>query len=84
MLPITQLNFGYTQAGSSNHTLGRMECFGRVVFTGQPGSCEDLWMMGHTLSGFYSVKGSGKINTVYCDMNKIPGEEGSTEFEYYY
>ena len=61
-----------------------MECFGRVVFTGQPGSCEDLWMMGHTLSGFYSVKGSGKINTVYCDMNKIPGEEGSTEFEYYY
>nr|CAH0106935.1 unnamed protein product [Daphnia galeata] len=57
VLPVTRLNFGRTQLATSSgvHTLGRFECSGSVALTGLPGSCEDLWLIGHTLNGIYSV-----------------------------
>ena len=78
ILPITRLNFGRTQLETSSgvHTLGRFECTGQVAVTGMPSSCEDLWRMGHTLSGLYSVVGSSMIESVYCDFAKLPNDSG--------
>lgn len=58
-----------------------MECNGKVVLDGMPASCEDLWRIGYTLSGLYSIKGSSsnKVETVYCDFNKLPGDEGKNK-----
>jgi hypothetical protein len=39
-----------------------------------PTSCGDLRKMGHQLSGFFSVKGSKKLEVVYCDF--YPNENG--------
>jgi hypothetical protein len=77
-LPITRLNFGRTQLETSSgvHTLGRFECTGQVAVNGMPKSCEDLWKIGHTLSGLYSVMGSQMIESLYCDFNKLPGDSG--------
>ncbi|EFX69010.1 C1q and tumor necrosis factor-related protein 5 [Daphnia pulex] len=33
-----------------------------------PTSCTDLQRMGHKLSGFFSVKGSNKMEMIYCDF----------------
>ena len=59
-LPITRLNFGKTQLVSSSgvHTLGRLECTGQVAVVGIPKSCADLWRIGHSLRGLYSVMGT--------------------------
>lgn len=76
---MTQLNFGRTIAptSKSRHTLGRLECSGKVVLDGMPASCQDLWRIGYSLSGLYSVKGSSnKVETVYCDLTKLPGDQG--------
>ncbi|KAK4011381.1 hypothetical protein OUZ56_020495 [Daphnia magna] len=56
-LPITKLNFGRTQLPISSgvHTLGPFECSGQVAVNRMPSSCEDLWKIGHTLSGLHSV-----------------------------
>ena len=77
-LPVTRLNFGRTQLESSSgvHTLGRFECTGQVSVSGMPKSCTDLWKIGHTLSGIYSVMGSAYVETVYCDFAKLPNEQG--------
>lgn len=81
LLPVTTLNFGRTIAPTSTnrHTLGRLECSGKVVLNGMPSSCQDLWRIGYTLSGLYSIKGSSsnKIETVYCDFSKLPGDQGA-------
>ncbi len=46
-----------------------------------PTSCEDLQRMGHKLSGFYSVKGSKKMETVYCEF--YPNQNGTvTSFSF--
>jgi hypothetical protein len=78
ILPITRLNFGRTQQSYSSgvHTLGRFECTGQVAVTGMPTSCADLWRIGHTLSGLYSVKGVQMVESVYCDFSKLPDEAG--------
>ncbi|XP_046456833.1 uncharacterized protein LOC124203958 isoform X2 [Daphnia pulex] len=78
VLPITRLNFGRTQLETSSgvHTLGRLVCTGLVTFTGLPKSCKDLWLIGHTLNGFYSVMGSAKMESVYCDFTKLPDDAG--------
>ncbi|EFX82472.1 hypothetical protein DAPPUDRAFT_241138 [Daphnia pulex] len=78
LLPITRLNFGRTiLAGSSgNYTLGRLECSGQMAVTGMPKSCEDLWWIGHTLTGLYSVMGTAMVENVYCDFTKLPSEAG--------
>ena len=34
-----------------------------------PTSCFDLERMGHKLSGFFSVKGSIKMEMIFCDFN---------------
>jgi hypothetical protein len=76
VLPITRLNFGRTQLETSSgvHTLGRLVC--TLTFSGLPKSCEDLWLIGHTLSGFYSVMGSAMMESVYCDFTKLPDDAG--------
>jgi hypothetical protein len=33
-----------------------------------PTSCEDLRRMGQKINGFFLVKGSRKMETVYCDF----------------
>ncbi|XP_046446328.1 uncharacterized protein LOC124195793 isoform X1 [Daphnia pulex] len=80
LLPVTKLNFGRTVAPASvnRHTLGRFECSGKVVLNGMPSSCQDLWRIGYTLSGLYSIKGSSskKVETVYCDFSKEPDNQG--------
>ncbi|XP_046458980.1 uncharacterized protein LOC124205578 [Daphnia pulex] len=41
-----------------------------IVDIGQmPTSCADLERTGHKLSGFFSVKGSKKMEMIYCDFN---------------
>ncbi len=74
VLPVTRLNFGRTQLTTSSgiHTLGQFECSGSVSLTGLPTSCKDLWLIGHTLNGFYSVMGSAMMESVYCDFTKLP------------
>jgi hypothetical protein len=39
-----------------------------------PSSCFDLERMGHKLSGFFSVKGSNKMEMIFCDFN--PNQNG--------
>ena len=53
----TCLNFGRTQLASLSgiHMLGRFECTGQVAVVGRPKSCADLWRIGPSLSGSYSV-----------------------------
>ena len=77
-LPITQLNFGRTQfeISSGAHTLGRFECTGQVSVNGMPRSCFDLWKIGHTLSGIYSIMGSNYTESVYCDFARLPTDQG--------
>jgi hypothetical protein len=78
-LPVMRLHFGRTLAEASfgRHLLGRLECSGTFDFDGMPDSCERLWLMGHRLNGFYNVKGSKEMRSVYCDFRKIPGDEGT-------
>ena len=79
LLPITRVNFGrlLTALSSGHYRLGRLECTGFVAFEGMPGSCEDLKRIGHQFSGFYTVKVNSKVQTIYCDMSKLPGDEGN-------
>ena len=76
ILPVTRLNFGRTQLATSSgvHTLGRLVCSGSVAVNGFPTSCEDLWFIGHTLNGLYSVKGEKMIESIYCDFTQLPGD----------
>jgi hypothetical protein len=48
------------------------------VANGMPTSCADLNNMGHTLSGFYSVRGASMMESVYCDFTKLPNDPGNT------
>jgi hypothetical protein len=47
-----------------------------ISINGLPSSCADLQIIGHTLNGFYSVMGSAKMESVYCDFTKLPSDEG--------
>jgi hypothetical protein len=47
-----------------------------VAINGLPSSCADLKMIGHIWSGFYSVMGSAKMESVYCDFTKPTGDAG--------
>ena len=72
-LPVTKLNFGRTLTTSSYgiHTLGKLECSGRATVDRMAESCDDLWKIGHTLNGFYDVKGDKQVRSVYCDFTKL-------------
>ena len=76
VLPVTRLNFGRTQLATSSgiYTLGRLVCTGSVALIGLPTSCEDLWLIGHTLNGFYSIIGAKMIESVYCDFTQLPDD----------
>lgn len=83
LLPVKALNFGrvLAQPAFGKHTLSRLECYGRVLPTNPnrpPSSCQDLWRMGHTLSGYYTVQHSNTFATVFCDMMQIPGQGKTT------
>jgi hypothetical protein len=45
-----------------------------------PTSCADLQRTGHKLSGFFSVKGSKKIEMIYCDFH--PNQNGRIYFTF--
>jgi hypothetical protein len=45
-----------------------------------PTSCADLERTGHKLSGFFSVKGSKKMEIVYCDF--YPNKNGTASFRF--
>jgi hypothetical protein len=47
-----------------------------VAIPGLPSSCGDLKMIGHIWSGFYSVMGLAKMESVYCDFTKLPDDAG--------
>jgi hypothetical protein len=47
-----------------------------VAINGLPSSCGDLKMIGHIWSGFYSVMGLAKMESVYCDFTKLPDDAG--------
>jgi hypothetical protein len=52
-----------------------------VSINGLPSSCADLKSIGHTLSGFYSVMGSTKMESVYCDFTK-PTDDAGKRFRF--
>lgn len=45
-----------------------------------PTSCQDLNLLGHTLSGFYSVQGNKptvtKLQTIYCNFQPSTNKTG--------
>ncbi|XP_046646370.1 uncharacterized protein LOC124336629 isoform X2 [Daphnia pulicaria] len=75
-IPVARLNFGGTLKGFIYHTLGKIQCGGKSKSEGMPRSCEDLWRTGHTLNGIFAVKGSKSIESLYCDFNRRPNENG--------
>lgn len=79
VLPVTRVNFGGTILGSSSgqYKLGRLHCAGQNSVSGMPTSCQDLWFVGHTTSGFYSVKSASQLATVFCDFSKLPNDPGN-------
>jgi hypothetical protein len=80
-LPVKRLNFGgISSKGSGQHTLGRLECKGKVHSKKMPESCEDLWRNGQTIEGLYSVMGNRTMEKVYCDFSKLPNEQGNKQF----
>ena len=78
LLPVSKVNFGRTHSkhSSGRFTLGKFECSGTQPFQGMPSSCEDLKRIGHHFSGLYTVKVNNKVQTIYCDMSKLPGDKG--------
>ena len=47
-----------------------------IPVTEMPSSCQDLKTNGHKLSGFYTVKGTGALRSVYCDFAKSETQAG--------
>jgi hypothetical protein len=45
-----------------------------------PTSCADLQRIGHKLSGFFSVKGSKKMEMIYC--NFLANQNGTASFRF--
>ena len=48
----------------------------QVADSGMPSSCADLRVIGHALSGLYSVMGATQVESVYCDFTKLPTDSG--------
>lgn len=81
-LPVTKLNFGRTKSSMSSgeHRLGLLECSGLETSSPVPSSCEDLKIHGHMLSGIYTVKTEEGLRNVFCNMAKLPGDQGILNF----
>ena len=43
-----------------------------------PKPCADLWRIGHSLSGLYSMMGEKQVESVYCDFIKLPTDSGKS------
>lgn len=92
-MPITRLNFGRTNlvGSSSRFEIGPLECSGsrmssvnegERIITLIPTNCNDLFQIGHVLTGFYSVLvGSTETGThnktlltktIFCDFSQSP------------
>jgi hypothetical protein len=85
LLPITKLYFGgMTSTSVAKHTVGKLECSGRSMTDGMPKSCRQLWLMGHTLSGFYTVMDEENkvLKSVFCDMTRPNEAEGMIQIGY--
>ena len=56
------------------------------VAASMPTSCVDLRVIGHALSGFYTVMGTKQVESVFCDFTKLPSDLGkrSTWLNNYY
>jgi hypothetical protein len=63
---LSEVNITHQQSKSTNGPSGNQ----------YPSSCDDLYKMGHTLSGVYSVIGSRSVETVYCDFYKTQNQLG--------
>ena len=70
VLPVKKLNFGQINFAGGSHTLGKLVCTGKSVSASQhPESCRDLWRIGHTLNGFYTIRGDKHVELVHCDFS---------------
>ncbi|XP_057373212.1 uncharacterized protein LOC130694063 [Daphnia carinata] len=74
-LPFTRFHFSNPFKGSGQHLVTRLRCRGKAKTEPMPRSCEDLWRMGHTLNGIYSVRGDKQVETVLCQFDKLPNEQ---------
>ncbi|KAI9563668.1 hypothetical protein GHT06_011132 [Daphnia sinensis] len=57
------------KATSSSASIGKM-----------PNSCSDLQLIGHKISGLYSVMGNSSVENVYCDFTKESKDEDFQKF----
>ncbi|KAK4026826.1 hypothetical protein OUZ56_015852 [Daphnia magna] len=57
------------RASSSSASIGKM-----------PNSCSDLQLIGHKISGLYSVMGNKSVENVYCDFTKESKDEDFQKF----
>jgi hypothetical protein len=56
--------------------IGYSEVKNKPTYFGMPTSCDNLKGAGHISSGFYSIKGSAMMESVFCDFTKLPSDEG--------
>nr|CAH0105725.1 unnamed protein product [Daphnia galeata] len=75
----TKLNLSQKELDLIRNELIKMSSIDRtneIVDIGQmPTSCADLEKMGHKLSGFFSVRGSKKMEMVYCNFYSNQNEK---------
>jgi len=72
-----QISSVYCDFTKSSTETGYETRYGPAVVSSKPTSCRDLFKMGHTLSGFYDVKGgNNQIAAIYCDFSKSSTETG--------
>ncbi|XP_046645616.1 uncharacterized protein LOC124336056 isoform X2 [Daphnia pulicaria] len=68
-LASTRTELNNTKSAVADLTTKLNDSTREIVDIGEmPTSCEDLQRIGHTLSGFFLVKGSMKMETVYCNF----------------
>ncbi|XP_057379958.1 uncharacterized protein LOC130702306 [Daphnia carinata] len=75
-VPLTRIHFSNPFKRSGQYEVRRLRCHGKAKTEAMPRSCEDLWLMGHTLNGIYSVRGAKQIETVFCQFDTRPNEQG--------
>ncbi|XP_046456425.1 repetitive organellar protein-like isoform X2 [Daphnia pulex] len=69
-LSSTRMELSSTKSAVADLTTQLNERTSEKVDIGKmPNSCADLQRMGHKLSGFFSVKGSKKMEMIYCNFN---------------
>jgi len=88
--PVYNLNEGKSiVSGNQNTIIENDNNTSGARFYGPPTNCSDLGKLGHTLNGYYLVKGSDKstknrITTVYCAFHQakgVLGKQGKREID---